>query len=157
MSKKISVKNNVFFIIMLVITGLYILFIWWHSTRTADESTLESTFVLKMFQNILKSVGFKAELTDHIIRKSAHFCEFAFLGLLTAWCAYIKNKKFLRNYLSIGFICLATAVVDELVQIGSAGRSAEVADVALDFVGSVAGIFVFTIIIFIVNLIKRKI
>ena len=140
---------------MLVITGLYIIFIWWHSTLTAEESTVESTNVLLFVVNLLKGLGFTPELTDHIIRKSAHFCEFALLGLLTLWSAYLNNKKIIRNLMPIGFVCLATAVIDELVQIGSKGRSAEVTDVALDFCGAVTGVIIFLIIFVIVRLIKK--
>ena len=155
MSKSKIHKHSVFSIIMLVITGLYIIFIWWHSTLTAEESTVESTNVLLFVVNLLKGLGFTLELTDHIIRKSAHFCEFALLGLLTLWSAYLNNKKIIRNLMPIGFVCLATAVIDELVQIGSKGRSAEVTDVALDFCGAVTGVIIFLIIFAIVRLIKK--
>ncbi|MBR2280379.1 MAG: VanZ family protein [Ruminococcus sp.] len=155
MSKSKIYKHSVFSIIMLVITGLYIIFIWWHSTLTAEESTVESTNVLLFVVNLLKGLGFTPELTDHIIRKSAHFCEFALLGLLTLWSAYLNNKKIIRNLMPIGFVCLATAVIDELVQIGSKGRSAEVTDVALDFCGAVTGVIIFLIIFVIVRLIKK--
>ena len=155
MSKSKIYKHSVFSIIMLVITGLYIIFIWWHSTLTAEESTVESTNVLLFVVNLLKGLGFTPELTDHIIRKSAHFCEFALLGLLTLWSAYPNNKKIIRNLMPIGFVCLATAVIDELVQIGSKGRSAEVTDVALDFCGAVTGVIIFLIIFAIVRLIKK--
>ena len=155
MSKSKIHKHSVFSIIMLVITGLYIIFIWWHSTLTAEESTVESTNVLLFVVNLLKGLGFTPELTDHIIRKSAHFCEFALLGLLTLWSAYLNNKKIIRNLMPIGFVCLATAVIDELVQIGSKGRSAEVTDVALDFCGAVTGVIIFLIIFSIVRLFKK--
>ena len=155
MSKSKIYKHSVFSIIMLVITGLYIIFIWWHSTLTAEESTVESTNVLLFVVNLLKGLGFTPKLTDHIVRKSAHFCEFALLGLLTLWSAYLNNKKIIRNLMPIGFVCLATAVIDELVQIGSKGRSAEVTDVALDFCGAVTGVIIFLIIFAIVRLIKK--
>ena len=149
-------KKNALFIILLIITGLFILFIWWHSTLTAEESTVESTIVLKFLKNFLRSIGINAELTDYIIRKSAHFCEFALLGFLTLWTSYAKNKKIIKNLMSCGFICLITAVVDELVQIGSEGRSAEVTDVALDFSGAVAGAVFLILILLIVRLFKKK-
>lgn len=155
MSKGIIKKNNLFFIIMFIITALYILFIWWHSTLTAVESTVESTNVLKFITNILKAIGFTPELTDHIIRKSAHFCEFALLGCLTIWTSYVNNHKLIKNLMPAGFICLSTAVVDELVQIGSKGRSAEVTDVALDFCGALFGVVFFLIILSIVRLFKK--
>lgn len=156
MSKVVPSKKNISFVILLIITAVYILFIWWHSTLTADESSVESANVLEFLINFLRSLGINAELTDHIVRKSAHFCEFALLGCLTGWTFYSNNKRIIKNLLSIGFICLSTAVVDELVQISSMGRSAEVPDVALDFVGAVFGLLFFVIVIVIIQLFKRR-
>lgn len=155
MSKSIIKKRNVFFIVMLSVTGLYILFIWWHSTLTADESSVESANVLAFLENILRAVGIDAGLTDHIIRKSAHFCEFALLGFLNLWTAYAKNKKIVKNLMPSGFICLSTALVDELVQIKSKGRSAEVTDIALDFCGAFFGALFFIIVISVIKLFKK--
>lgn len=154
MSIKTS-KHNVFSIILFVITALYILFIWWHSTLSAEESTVESNNVLYFFLNFFKSIGINAELSDYIIRKSAHFCEFALLGLLCMWCSYIKTKNIVHNFMPAGFVCLATAVVDELIQINSEGRSAEVTDVALDFFGAVSGVLFFLLVLLIIRLFKK--
>lgn len=148
-------KKNIFSIIMLIIIGLYILFIWWHSTLSADDSTVESTNVLKIVEDFLRFIGFNAELTDHIIRKLAHFCEFALLGCLAVWNGYLINRKIIKNFTTVGFLCLSTAVVDELIQINSKGRSAQVTDVALDFLGAVSGVVFFIILIFIINFFKK--
>lgn len=155
MSNSIIKKKNVFYIIMMILIGIYMSFIWWHSTLSADESSLESAAVLEFVTRFLKSIGFTADLTDHIIRKSAHFCEFALLGLLTIWCGWLKNHRLIRNFTTAGFVCLGTAVIDELVQIGSKGRSAEVTDVALDFCGAVSGVIFFIIIISIVKIFRK--
>ncbi len=155
MSKNIVSKRKTFFIIMLIITGLYIAFIWWHSTMTAEKSATESLTVLSFIKNIFKAIGINSNLTDHIIRKSAHFCEFALLGCLTTWTAYAGNHRIVKNLMSTGFVCLGTAVIDELVQISAKGRSAEVTDVALDFCGAVAGFLFFILIFAIVRLIRK--
>lgn len=150
-----STKHNVLYIILFIITALYILFIWWHSTLSAEESTVESNNVLYFFMGFFKNIGISSELGDYIIRKSAHFCEFALLGLLCIWCSYIKNKVIIKNLMPAGFVCLSTAVVDELIQINSEGRSAEVTDVALDFFGAVSGALFFLLIFLIIKLFKR--
>ena len=90
-----------------------------------------------------------------IVRKAAHFCEFALLGCLTLWTAYIKNKRVIRNLMSAGFVCLAVAVADEMIQITSPGRSAEVVDVTIDFFGACAGALFFIIVLSIVKLFKK--
>ncbi len=155
MSKKITSKKNIFFIIMLLITALYIGFIWWRSTLSAVDSTVESLSVLGFLESICKFLNLGVELTDHIVRKAAHFCEFALLGCLTLWTAYIKNKRVIRNLMPAGFVCLAVAVADEMIQITSPGRSAEVVDVTIDFFGACAGALFFIIVLSIVKLFKK--
>ncbi len=156
MSKNMSKKHHIYPVVMLIITALYICFIWWHSTLNADQSTIESTGVLLAVQNFLKAVGLNAHLTDYIIRKSAHFCEFALLGCLSMWTSYSHNKKIIKNLMPCGFVCLSTAVADELIQIASKGRSAEVLDVALDFFGALSGALFFIVIISIIKLVKYR-
>lgn len=153
---RIIPKRKFSFITLAVITALYIGFIWWRSTLTAEDSTVESIGVLHFLKGICKSLGLGVELTDHIVRKSAHFCEFALLGCLSAWTGYLYNHRVLRNLTTVGFVSLAVAVVDEMIQLAPVGRSAEVADVVLDFSGAVAGVIFFIIIVSIVKLFKKS-
>lgn len=155
MKKKISTNRGVFSIIMLIITGLYIGFIWWHSTLSAMDSTVESLNVMYFLDDFFRMLGFNAELTNHIVRKSAHFCEFALLGCLSMWSAFLNKRRIIKNLTSVGFVCLVTAVVDECIQIYSPGRSAEVPDVVLDFCGAAAGVIFWFVIYGIVKLFKR--
>ena len=148
-------KTTIFTIAIFILTGLLIAFIWTRSTLTAEASTGESMYVLEMLMNFLKALGLSAELTDHIIRKSAHFCEFALLGCLTLWCGYRVNKSVVKDLMPAGFVCLFTAVIDEYIQLFSTGRSAEIKDVILDFTGSVSGAVFFILIIIIILLIKK--
>lgn len=156
MKKNEMKKLTVFTIIMFVITGLYILFIWVHSLMSAEKSTEESLNVLEFLTAFLRSLGINAELTDHIVRKTAHFCEFALLGCLTLWCGYLFNKNILKLLLPVGGVCIAVAVVDEIIQIFSPGRSCQLSDVILDFTGSVFGAVFFILIIIIIMLIKKR-
>lgn len=140
-------KNIILTIILTVITIAYILFIWVHSSMSAEASTEESTSVLGFVDAIFKWLGLSVELTDHIIRKTAHFCEFALLGALVMWNGFLFNHKVISNLLSCGFICLATATIDETIQLSSPGRAGMVTDILLDFSGVTAG-FLFFIIVF---------
>ena len=142
--------------VMFVITGLYIGFIWTHSMMDAKASAGESLYVLELLTSFLKSIGISAQLTDHVVRKSAHFCEFALLGCLTMWCGYFVKKNIVKLLMPVGFVCLFAAVIDEYIQLFSEGRSCEVKDVLLDFTGSIFGAAFFTIIIIVVLLIKKR-
>lgn len=148
-------KISVFFWILMSVTCLYICFIWIHSTMSASDSTVESTTVMNFLQVILRSIGLRVELTDFVVRKSAHFCEFALLGFLTTCTFYTKNKKIIINLTSIGFICLCVAIIDEIIQIYSPGRSCQVTDVVLDFSGALAGICFYLLFFGIYKLIKK--
>ncbi len=148
-------SKSAFSIIMMIVTAAYIGFIWFNSTMNAEESTVESLSVLDFLNNLLKSVGLGDNLTDNIVRKSAHFCEFALLGCLSTWTGWLLNKRIIRNLTTIGFVCLATAVVDEYIQLFSAGRSAQIDDVLLDFSGAVAGFVFFLLVHLIVRTIKK--
>lgn len=151
-----SKRLNIFRIVLFILTGAYILFIWFHSTMDAKTSAGESLYVLEFITSFLKSIGISAELTDHIIRKSAHFCEFALLGCLSLWCGYLLNKNIVKSLMPAGFVSLFVAVIDEYIQLFSVGRSCEVKDVLLDFTGSVCGATFFVVIVIIVLLIKKR-
>lgn len=146
-------KSNKYIIILTIITVIYMTFIWIHSAMPADVSSEESNAVLGFVDAIIRLFGFSVELTDHIIRKTAHFCEFALLGTLVMWTANSINGKIINNLLSCSFICLATAIIDETIQLFSPGRAGMIVDVLLDFSGVIAG-YLFYIIIN--NLAKLK-
>ena len=145
-------------VVVLASTLVCMIFIWYRSTLSAIDSTVESTNVLNFFEVFLRGLGLNVELTDFIIRKTAHFCEFALLGCLVMWSAYLLNYKLNINLLPVGLVCLTTAIIDEIIQIYSPGRSCQFGDVILDFCGAVAGI-VFFLLVFAVyrNIINRKV
>ena len=149
-------KSVIFFWILTAVTLLYIGFIWVHSTMSAADSSAESATVLTVLEYFFKTIGLGVELTDFIVRKSAHFCEFALLGFLVISTHYLKNRKIIINLTSIGFICLCVAIIDEIIQIYSPGRSCQVTDVVLDFFGAVAGVCFYLIVYGIYRVLKRK-
>lgn len=155
MKKAINKKFSIGTLILLIITASYIAFIWIHSTMTASDSSIESRSVLHFLNNLLKNIGISPSLTEHIVRKSAHFLEFMLLGTLTFLSAYKLKKRFLTNLMPVGFVCLATAVTDEFIQYFSPGRSAEVRDVLLDFSGAFLGVLMVMLIISLIKFIRR--
>lgn len=72
---------------------------------------------------------------EHHIRKLAHFCEFALLGLLLchSFSALGVSNRTATGY--ILFLALFAAVLDEYIQSFSPGRACRVTDVLLDFSG----------------------
>ncbi len=77
-------------------------------------------------------------LTEHIIRKTAHFAEYAVLGGLTAraYGSYGRHRICNRDALMLIFM---VPFVDETIQIFVAGRSGQISDVWLDMSGAAVG------------------
>lgn len=72
------------------------------------------------------------------VRKFAHFCIFAVLGVL----AFLNGKLHFKRRQAVYALlfCFLYAVSDELHQLATAGRSCEMRDVCIDFCGSVCGV-----------------
>lgn len=129
-----------FRIIIFTLTVLMTAFVFINSSMPDTVSNQQSMGVLDFFYNILSGLGINAVITDHIIRKLAHFTEFTALGMLFTSCAYSFNRqKPYRYAVHILFAGLCTAVTDETIQLFVQGRSGQVADILIDFSGIVAG------------------
>ena len=74
-----------------------------------------------------------------IIRKLAHYTEYLILGILVINLNNNKNKGL---YLSM-IVCLLYAISDELHQYFVPGRSCQLVDVTIDFIGALTGIFIY--------------
>ena len=106
--------------------------------------------MLALLRRILGSEG--AALTEFIVRKTAHFTEFAIEGILLLSVVKGYTTRPLRF---LGWPLLAglmTALTDETIQLFSLGRSSQVTDVWIDFVGVVTG----TLLAFLVQAIVRR-
>lgn len=86
--------------------------------------------------------GVANHLTDHIVRKLAHFCEYALEGFLLALCLRVYTRHFFVHISWPILGGLLTALTDETIQMFSDGRSSQLTDVWLDFSGALAGILV---------------
>lgn len=145
-----------FKIIMLAITAGIIIFAFVHSSMPADISGEESENVMEFLQNILNLFGRSAELTDHIVRKMAHFAEYTVIGIMLVSCAYsFCRTKPHKYYSQIMLAGLATAVCDETIQLNVAGRSGQITDVLLDFSGVLAGALLMLVVFMIYRNIRK--
>lgn len=130
-----------------IVLACYVSFIYFNSMTPANLSSQESSFVLRMVQEAIGSMGIAAPwLTEHIIRKCAHFCEYAVFGaLLTHSLNQAGKAGQLRIQLQI-LLTAAVPFVDETIQLFTPGRSSQVSDVWLDIGGAAAGTAVFILI-----------
>lgn len=121
--------------------------IFYFSSRPANQSAGQSSVVTLFLQRLFHTEA----ITEHMVRKFAHFTEFAGLGFLINTALYYSiDKQKLLLGIAIGS---AYAGTDEIHQIFVDGRSCQFTDWALDTAGIVTGAIIFLIL----NLIIRKI
>lgn len=147
-SLKHQFKITLFFAILNL---LLIAFIFIHSLTPADISQEESGAVTDWLSYV-----FPFELSENLVRKLAHFIEFSALGIITTLTVYSYCQKVMGGVYFKLFVCLATAVCDEAIQLNIDGRSGQVSDIFLDFSGCLFGLILTSIVIGIVLYLKKR-
>ncbi len=137
-------KNNRasvrFTAIIFVLTALMLLFCWVHSCFPASVSSQESDGFYRVFYWFFGLFGAGQIVTQHIVRKLAHFSEFAAVGGLLLSCAYCFDRRQPQRYaVQVLFAGLSAALIDETIQLFIEGRAGMIADVWIDFAGVVTG------------------
>ena len=124
--------------VLLALIILTLLFIWGNSLLNREQSSGESAWVMQLIAPFLELFVGKGNVTEHLVRKLAHFAEFALLGLeLLFW--FKGQPKKLKSALLLAMAHgLFAALTDETLQLFS-GRGSQVQDVWLDFAGTAAG------------------
>ena len=120
-------------------------FIFSNSMAVATVSSGSSGRVLAWMRIILRRLGqpgLAEHLTMHIVRKLAHFCEYALEGFLLTLCLRVYTRHFFVHISWPILGGLLTALTDETIQMFSDGRSSQLTDVWLDFSGVMTGILV---------------
>ena len=125
--------------------------IFWLSSRTSNESSQQSGVILEW---LIEHFG-DGFFTDFIVRKSAHFLEFAGLAFLFN-VSFLQTKK--RRMPIIAAIATSLyALSDEIHQIFVEGRSCQLSDWILDSCGGVFGTIAFLVLfILLTYTIKKK-
>ena len=137
---------------MMIVTLLYIGFIFGHSATPAVYSSAESSWVTRLVNGFFHAVGLgMIRLSEGFIRKAAHFGEYTGLGILFVFSlsryAFFAGKNRWR-LIPAGFF---VACIDEGIQYFTPGRNASMADVLLDTCGVLFGVLVCTAVLRIVK------
>ena len=118
---------------LLLLIGATLLFIWGNSLLPASVSAAISGWLHGALTD--NSAG-----GDGVLRKIAHFTEFAFLGGLL-FQLFRKQQEGKGTAFLLSFACgLFAAITDELLQHLSPGRAPRILDVCIDTAGVLAGI-----------------
>ena len=120
-----------------LLTGLIILnlaFIWGNSAMTGEQSGAVSGSLLASLCELFPF--FAGENGHFLLRKIAHFSEFACLGLLCGARRHAKGQALFPAFLLFG---LAPACIDETIQLYVPARASSLIDVWIDTAGFAAG------------------
>ena len=115
-------------------------FIWGNSALPGETSGALSGWVGQILCKLLPFLTTESGL--HLLRKLAHFSEFAVLGMVLCWLFCMVMERKVGKYL-LPLLCGATAAcIDESIQIFSPGRYCSIVDVGIDTSGVLTGIIV---------------
>lgn len=93
---------------------------------------------------------------DHMVRKAAHFLEYALLAFLVCGCLNKGDWRKMGTYLWPWGIATVYAASDELHQRFVPGRNGCVSDVCLDSFGAISGVLVFAMCVVILGMLLNK-
>lgn len=129
---------------------LTVCFIFENSTESKEESGQKSEIVKEVVNTAIEALGGEEKVTDHMVRKTAHFLEFFTLGAEMMLMCMLHRKSFVWP----AFLGLLTALMDETIQISSK-RGSAVQDVWLDFSGVVAALLLMRFLVKGYKLLKK--
>ena len=142
-------KKYIFAALSTIAVVLWIAFILSNSSQTGAESGSLSRSVCDAINSFFDKIGLNISLSEHFLRKSAHFCEYMILAVLicidilsfSAFFEKIKQKRKLI-WLSLALpVSAAVALFDEFgVQMMTEGRGPSFRDVLIDTSGAVLGV-----------------
>jgi VanZ family protein len=156
-------------VILAVAVLINMAIIFYFSEENKEESGNRSTGVVEWLMHFLHpdydSLDWNTQMdimksTHHLVRKLAHFAEFALLGFLSSGLvAYLNRRKhwfklWLEWLIPIAF-GLLYAISDEVHQIFS-DRGASAKDVLIDFAGVLAGVLFMRAILWLSRSCKRR-
>ncbi len=131
-----------------ILIVLLLVFIFSNSFAGQAESARSSARVLQLVEPLLELLVGKGNVTQHLVRKLAHFVEFGALGLLLG----LHYKK----PTSTTFLfALLVAMIDETIQIFT-GRGSQIRDVWLDFAGAVTGMAAAVMLLWLLSALRQR-
>ncbi len=140
-------------ILLAVLIAATLAFIWSNSSDDPTQTYEKSDGVMALLKPILDPLGLIGdEDFSFLVRKAAHFSEFALLGAELFALRLLLHR---RSLTAAPLAVLCTAVIDETIQIYSE-RTSSTIDVIIDFFGGITGMLFFCLCIWIHGRIKRR-
>ena len=150
---------------VILLTVFCLIFIFGNSLKDGTESGEQSMEVKRMLVAIADFFGIEGNINIAELRNLAHVAEFSLFGLCMGLLSlYLARRKHPACFLRYIFFVLASvgagifvAIIDELIQLTSAGRACEIKDVLLDTVGIIVGNILAILLYFVVIIIRKQI
>ncbi|MGN0642764.1 MAG: VanZ family protein [Huintestinicola sp.] len=151
-------KTNSCKLLYFIPAGLIMIVIFYFSAQSADDSSkLSDGFILAAFSSKSDSPEGLIERFTFIVRKSAHFIEYAALGFAAAFgFAHSLGCGKPKTVGISAAVSALYAVTDELHQLFVPGRACQLRDMVIDSLGCLTGALLYVGIISLIAALKRK-
>ncbi len=137
----------------------WIAFIFSNSLKTGAQSSAQSSTAVAVVQKVAQVVapsskiatatGEDYDILHAVVRKLAHFTEFAGLGALLCWCYFAYTSRYKWAWLpAVGV--LLVPVIDELLQTLTNARACSVVDMCIDAGGGAVGLLLAWVVVLII-------
>ncbi len=152
-------------IILSVACVLWVCFIFGNSLQSGEQSSEKSSTVVDVVQSVAKwiapdsyiatATGEDYDKIHKVVRKLAHFTEYAILGGLLCWCyfSYTDDKKWLW---ASAATLLAVPFTDETLQKFVQGRAGRATDMLIDLSGELVGFAIAWLLLLLFLLWKKR-
>lgn len=130
------------FTFLLPVAFMVVIFLF--SAQPAEESAELSGSLVDEFFRLLH-----IRLSEHFVRKAAHFTEYAVLGALTLNAFRVNFER--PHTLTALAVCAVYSMSDEFHQRFVPGRACRLADVLIDTSGAAAGIILLCLFFFLLQ------
>lgn len=137
-----AVRRRLFAALLWTITALWLLLIWRMSAQTGEQSSGVSG---RLAAWLLPGADARAHAAlEPLLRKGAHMAEYAVLACLFSLSLQASRVP---HPVHAALVCaVLAAALDECHQLFVPGRAGRVRDVAVDVIGSAAGLFLFALV-----------
>ncbi len=144
-------KKKIYILNALIV--IMLIFIWGHSMVPAVQSSEESGYWATYLIPILKMFVGEKLATEYLVRKLAHFSEYAVFGFIVSLRVKQSQKLDIKLIGKSEGASFLTAFLDESIQVVS-GRGPMITDVWIDSLGAFTGILICSLIVFVAE--RRK-
>lgn len=130
-------------VLWLVAFVVWVCVIWGHSLMPAPVSNSESDSAVVLLTPLFNALGITdSGVATHIVRKTAHFSEYALLGFINLGMMRAWATDAAWAYRLAVIPWLVIPCIDETIQLFVPGRDGRITDILIDLSGGLLGILI---------------